>query len=80
LLVAQAKGDSTFTALSSFEKTIRKENALWYVTDDRFLYKPDEKVYLKGWLRWTHDGVNPDLTMPATGEEVAYTLRDAQGL
>jgi uncharacterized protein YfaS (alpha-2-macroglobulin family) len=80
LLVAEAKGDSTFTALSSFEKTIRKENALWYVTDDRFLYKPDEKVYLKGWLRWTHDGVNPDLTLPATGEEVAYALHDAQGL
>lgn len=80
LLVAEAQGDSTFVEVSSFERTIRRENALWYVTDDRFLYKPGETVYLKGWLRWTHDGVNPNLALPAPGEEVSYTLHDAHGV
>ena len=42
------------------------ENARWYVTDDRFTYKPGETVYVKGWVRWTHDGVNPDLALPAS--------------
>jgi uncharacterized protein YfaS (alpha-2-macroglobulin family) len=80
LLVAEAQGDSTFIEVSSFERAIRRENALWYVTDDRFLYKPGETIYLKGWLRWTHNGVNPNLALPATGEEVAYALHDARGV
>jgi hypothetical protein len=44
------------------------ENALWYVTDDRFTYKPGEKVYVKGWIRWTTNGVNPDLALPSPAE------------
>ena len=36
LLVAQTSADSTFMAIRSFEKAIREQNALWYVTDDRF--------------------------------------------
>jgi uncharacterized protein YfaS (alpha-2-macroglobulin family) len=79
LLLAQASGDSTFMAIGSFEKAIREQNALWYVTDDRFLYKPGEKVYVKGWVRWTHNGVNPGLALPAIGEVVDYTLNDSRG-
>ena len=79
LLLAQSATDSTFMAIRSFEKAIREQDALWYVTDDRFLYKPGEKVYLKGWVRWTHNGVNPDLALPAAGETVEYTLNDSRG-
>jgi alpha-2-macroglobulin len=80
LLVARTRDDSTFVAVANAERAIRKEEALWFVTDDRFLYKPDETVYLKGWLRWTHDGVNPGLALPAAGEAVTYTLSDARGI
>ncbi len=79
LLVAASPTDSTFMAVHPFEKAIRQESALWYVTDDRFTYKPGEKVYVKGWIRWTHTGVNPDLGLPAAGDTVSYTLSDARG-
>jgi alpha-2-macroglobulin len=79
LLLATAGGDSTFVALDDWQRAIRTESALWYVTDDRFTYKPGEKAYFKGWLRWTHNGVNPDLALPAAGETIAYTLEDARG-
>src|SRR6185295_3078560 len=79
LLLAASGGDSTFVALDAWEKAIRTESALWYVTDDRFTYKPGEKAYFKGWLRWTHNGINPDLALPGSGETIAYTLEDARG-
>jgi uncharacterized protein YfaS (alpha-2-macroglobulin family) len=79
LLVAACATDSTFMAVESFEKAIRQESALWYVSDDRFTYKPGEKVYVKGWIRWTHTGVNPDLGLPASGDSVSYMLSDSRG-
>jgi uncharacterized protein YfaS (alpha-2-macroglobulin family) len=79
LLLAASGADSTFVALDEWERAIRTESALWYLTDDRFTYKPGEKVYCKGWLRWTQSGLNPDLALPAAGETVAYTLEDARG-
>jgi uncharacterized protein YfaS (alpha-2-macroglobulin family) len=79
LLLATSGADSTFVALDQWQRAIRTENALWYVTDDRFTYKPGEKAYFKGWLRWTDNGVNPDLALPAAGEAVEYKLEDARG-
>jgi hypothetical protein len=80
LLLAQSSADSTFMAIRPFEKAIREQNALWYVTDDRFLYKPGEQVYVKGWVRWTHNGVNPAIALPAPGDVVDYTLNDSRGV
>jgi alpha-2-macroglobulin len=79
LLLATSGADSTFLALDDWAKAIRTESALWYVTDDRFTYKPGEKVYFKGWLRWTDNGVNPDLALPTGDETINYTLQDARG-
>jgi uncharacterized protein YfaS (alpha-2-macroglobulin family) len=58
---------------------VRHHQARWYVTDDRFTYKPGETVYLKGWVRWTHDGVNPELSVPVSGDTIAWTLADSRG-
>ncbi len=80
VLVIENGADSTFTSMSGgHEKAIRNDNVLWYVTDDRFTYKPGEPVYVKGWVRWTHDGINPDLSLPKSGETVTYLLRDTRG-
>jgi uncharacterized protein YfaS (alpha-2-macroglobulin family) len=78
LLAISDGDDSTFAAISRFEKTERRQTARWYVTDDRFTYKPGEKVYVKGWVRWTDNGPNPDLALPAAGETVAWTLVDVR--
>src|SRR5262249_48655421 len=71
--------DSAFAAIDGYERAIRERDALWYVTDDRFTYKPGEKVYVKGWVRWTHTGTNPDITLPDTGDAVTYSLADSRG-
>jgi uncharacterized protein YfaS (alpha-2-macroglobulin family) len=79
LLQIQSGADSAFSVLNRYEKTLRVANAMWYVTDDRFTYKPGETVYLKGWVRWTHNGVNPSVELPKPGETVAWTLSDSRG-
>ncbi|MGN6107376.1 MAG: MG2 domain-containing protein, partial [Kofleriaceae bacterium] len=80
LLLASSGGDSTFATIGSqHERAIRSADARWYVTDDRFTYRPGEKLYVKGWVRWSTGGVNPDLELPAAGEQVAYALNDARG-
>lgn len=79
VLVAQEGSDSVFAPLDTTERAERHRNALWYVTDDRFIYKPGEPLYVKGWVRWTHDGVNPGLEPPTPGDQLAYTLFDGAG-
>lgn len=79
IVVMKSATDSVFTSVSGYERALRTDNALWYVTDDRFTYKPGEPLYMKGWVRWTHDGINPDLALPKSGEQVSYTLNDARG-
>ncbi|MGN6109822.1 MAG: MG2 domain-containing protein, partial [Kofleriaceae bacterium] len=80
LLLASSGGDSTFVTLGGHhERTIRNADARWYVTDDRFTYRPGEKLYVKGWVRWSTGGINPDLELPAAGEQVEYALDDARG-
>lgn len=80
LVLAKSGADTAFAALGNrYEKWVRHENTRWYVTDDRFTYKPGEPVYLKGWVRWTHDGVNPDLSLPKSGDTVSWSLTDSRG-
>ncbi len=78
LLVFASGADRSFLDIGAAEKSVRRDEARWYVTDDRFLYKPGEPVYLKGWVRWTDTGINPALALPRSGETVAYTLRDSR--
>ncbi|MEO8843825.1 MAG: alpha-2-macroglobulin family protein [Kofleriaceae bacterium] len=78
LIVASDGKDSVFAALDRSEKSVRVETANWYVTDDRFTYKPGEPVYIKGWTRWTHDGINPGLALPRPHEQVTWEVHDAR--
>lgn len=53
---------------------------VWYVFDDRNLYKPGEEVHLKGWIRVAGGGKLGDLGPVTDGSnEVNYTVRDARG-
>jgi alpha-2-macroglobulin len=79
LLLASRGDDVVFARLDRHARAVRHHDALWYATDDRFTYKPGEQVYVKGWVRWTHDGVAPDLALPRPGETVAYVVHDARG-
>jgi hypothetical protein len=79
LLVTTAT-DSTFQAFEGAHwRANRQRDARWYVTDDRFTYKPGEPLYIKGWLRWSDNRVNPDIAVPDLGDTVDYDLVDARG-
>ena len=78
LLVVQRGTDSAFATIDRHEKTLRERDAYWYVTDDRFTYRPGEPVYVKGWVRWSDNGVNPHLELPAATDDIAYTLYDSR--
>ena len=80
LLAVRTATDSTFAALTGDgHQVVRERDALWYATDDRFTYKPGETAYVKGWVRWTTTGVNPDVELPAAGDVIAWALSDARG-
>jgi len=79
LLVTTAT-DSTFEGFEGAHwRANRQRDARWYVTDDRFTYKPGEPLYIKGWLRWSDNRVNPDIAVPDHGDTVDYVLVDARG-
>ena len=64
---------------SGWARTDIEDQLRWYVADDRGLYKPGEKAWVKGWLRRFEPRVGGDLrglTKPAT---VSWTLRDSVG-
>lgn len=56
-----------------------QDRLLWYVADDRGLYRPGEKVSVKGWLRRLQSGPQGDVGLfePAPSE-IAWTLRDSR--
>jgi uncharacterized protein YfaS (alpha-2-macroglobulin family) len=58
----------------------RPERLLWYVFDDRQLYRPGETVRVKGWMRKLVAGEARGLALPTEAvKEIRYTLNDAQG-
>ena len=52
--------------------------ALWFTADDRQLYRPGEKVSLKGWLRDEDNREGGDLGA-TTITQVRYVAKDARG-
>ncbi len=79
LLLASHGADSVFAAVGDrYVESVRREQARWYVTDDRFTYRPGEPVYVKGWVREVTPGVDPVLAMPAHGA-ITYELADGRG-
>ena len=81
LLQISSATDSTFAVMDGhYQRAVRAALARWYVTDDRFLYKPGEDVHVKGWIRWTTTGPNPDLALPRADDAVDYTLTDSRGV
>ena len=50
----------------------------WYVADDRHLYRPGEKVSLKGWLRTAVYGPQGDLSGTSV-HQIDYRLLDSRG-
>ncbi len=57
-----------------------KDFLLWYVFDDRQIYRPGEEVHIKGWLRRIGNGQGGDVAL--VGSEltsVSYQITEPQG-
>jgi len=63
----------------SWKKSKREDELRWYVFDDRHLYRPGEKVHVKGWIRSVAMGKGGDLARAEGIREIGYTLSDSQG-
>ncbi len=69
-----------WNAEGSWHTERRESSTVWYVFDDRGLYRPGEKVHLKGWLRSIDAGKGGDVgPVDASLREVRYVVGDAQG-
>jgi alpha-2-macroglobulin len=80
LLIAEKDDDSSFIAVSGAERAERINNTLWYVTNDRGMYKPGEPLYIKGWMRTLQQQPGAALQIPSSASKINYTLADAKGI
>ncbi len=52
---------------------------LWYVVDDRHLYRPNEQVHIKGWLRSRDPSPASPLALPKNLKRLNYEVLDSAG-
>ena len=81
LLVARRGEDSAFLpdAGFSYGPVADREGLVWYVTDDRGMYRPGETAHVKGWLRVCGGGKRGDLSLPEAADwKVRYDVSDSQ--
>ena len=89
LLIARRGSDVAFVSgendyyndySSSWTKQQISHDLIWYVTDDRQMYRPGEEVHLKGWLRQISTAKDADVTgLAGLVDDVKFTVNDAQG-
>jgi uncharacterized protein YfaS (alpha-2-macroglobulin family) len=87
MLVAQKDGDisilpqnANYYSYGGWQKTSPSDQVSWFVVDDRKMYRPDEKVSIKGWLRRWQAGPKGDI-VALNGElsDLAWSVTDAVG-
>ena len=75
-IVASADGEGVVSPRSEWRQVERQRNGLWFVADDRGLYRPGETVQVIGLYRWPDGNFQPTLT-PNTG--ITYRIVDSRG-
>ncbi len=87
LLLAE-KGDdqailpqnADYWGYGSWRKEAARDQLRWFVLDDRKMYRPDEKVSLKGWVRRWQGGPKGDVVgLKGEISELTWQLSDSQG-
>jgi alpha-2-macroglobulin len=52
----------------------------WFVFDDRKMYRPNEEVHIKGWLRRVGSGTDGDVNaLDGYVKSITYSLKDSRG-
>lgn len=72
-------GNGWWNEYNSWVRRDPGQHLSWYITDDRKLYKPNEEVHLKGWLRMVDQRKQGDVGLASDVAQVKYTVNDSQG-
>lgn len=62
---------------TSWYQQKRYDTLQWFVFDDRKMYRPDEEVHVKGWVRQMEHTEGGDLKGIEAGRTMTYTVVDA---
>ncbi len=65
--------------VTNWTRSDRGNSLVWYVYDDRHLYRPGETLHLKGWIRVADEHSTGDLLpLGQPPQTITYTLKDFQ--
>ncbi len=87
MLVAR-KGDdvsilpqnASYYGYGGWQKSAQADQLRWFVVDDRKMYRPDEKVSIKGWVRRYQAGPKGDIAgLDGEVKDINWHLNDAVG-
>ena len=70
-------GDDTAITTANVQAWVPGNQALWYVVDDRAIYRPGETMRVKGWVRILDVADDATIEMLPPGETITYLVRDA---
>ena len=72
-------GDDVSISEAAANSSAVEDEALWYVVDDRGLYRPGETISVKGWVRRLDLSGDATVESFPAGEAFAYSVKDAFG-
>ncbi len=70
-------GDDIAITTANVQSWVPGNQALWYVVDDRAIYRPGETMRVKGWVRILDVADDATIEMLPAGETITYLVRDA---
>lgn len=56
-----------------------RDSLRWYVFDDRAMYRPGERIHLKGWVRLIGGGIGGDVGLARGLRNITYRVTDQTG-
>ncbi len=72
--------ESTYNPNSSpWYRQERGDNASWFIFDDRKMYKPNEEVSVKGWIRKVDQRENGDVSLVTGKTKITYKVMGPRG-
>ncbi len=72
-------GDDVAINPTRIQRSDLGDQTIWYVVDDRGMYRPGETVRVKGWIRNLAFSGGGGLELPGPGETITWTARDSFG-
>ena len=71
---------ASYYGYGGWQKTSITDQLRWFVVDDRQMYRPDEKVSIKGWVRRYQAGPKGDVSgLDGQLQNIHWAVNDSQG-